>query len=318
MKKRLLVITAIALIVASAVYILVMLENTGVFSLSRALKVKYPLSFYTGEHGTADRLEGKTLCVSLFVDLDKHEWNDVDEDNAKIQQCYDNLGMATDWIAEQAAGYGKSVEFIYDWKQYPELYYEVSSVGDTFGFWLCENDGYNLLWDYVNNNVPSAQLKEDFGADNIIYITYYDNVSENSTSAFSKDCYFDPQFSYDMDYLPMGFSGLDLTASVTAHEILHLFGAPDWYTAGASGRQCYGVGSNFVNYMKENFPNDIMVRTYDHELKEPFYGEVNGEISEMTAYYVGLIDEAPSAVFDFNLDLSQHDPNRPRFVPDEE
>ena len=315
MKKRLLVITAIALIIASAAYILITLENAEVFSLSRVFKVKYPLSFYMGENGTADKPEGKTVCVSLFVDLDEHKWDD--EDNEKIEKWYDNLGMATDWITEQASNYGKTAEFVFDWKNNPELYYEVGSVGKIYGLFLRENDGYNLLWDYVNNNVPSAELLEEFDADNIIYITYFDINEGNSALACAKDCYFDPNYSYEIVYMPLGQNGFEYTASTLAHEILHLFGAPDWYKGGYDP-EFFGVGDSCINYMRENFPNDIMVRTYDHELKEPFYGEVNGEISEMTAYYVGLIDEAPSAVYDFNLDLSQHDPDRPRFVPDEE
>ena len=54
MKKRLLVIVSIALIIASTAYILVTLENAEVFSLSRVFKVKYSLSFYVSENGTAN------------------------------------------------------------------------------------------------------------------------------------------------------------------------------------------------------------------------------------------------------------------------
>lgn len=321
MKKILLIIVSIALMIGAAVYILFVLEINGVFSigdgLSRAFKVKYPLSFYMGENGTADKLEGKTVCVSLFVDLENNKWHDEDTDSEKIEDCYDNLRMATEWITDQVAEYGKSAEFIYDWKKYPELYHEVEPVGKYYAYHLRENDGYNLLWDYVNNNVNSAELLEIFDADNIIYVTYFDVNKGSRTDACAKDCYFDPQYSYEMIYIPQGYNGFEITATAIAHEILHVFGAPDWFQGG-SDPLFFGVGDKCINYMFENYPNDIMVRTFDRERNKPFYGEVNGEISEMTAYYVGLIDEAPSAVYDFNLDLSQHDPNRPRFVPDEE
>ncbi len=315
MKKRLLIIVSIALIIASAAYIIFSLDHIGVISLERAFKVKYPLSFYMGENGTAYKPEGKTICVSLFVDLDDHKWQE--NDNEKIEKCYDNLGMATAWITEQAEKYGKNAEFICDWKKYPELYQKVGSVGKDYGFRLRENDGYNLLWDHLNNNVPSAELLEKFDADNIIYITYFNLAGGDSMPAFAKDCYFDPEFSYEMICMPQSYRGCEETATTMAHEILHLFGAPDWYKGG-DDPIFYGVGRECIDYMSENYPNDIMVRSADYKNGKPFYGDVNGEISEMTAYYVGLIDEAPSAVYDFNLDLSQHDPNRPRFVPDEE
>lgn len=322
MKKKWLVTGAVAVIVAAAVYMLFALDNIGVFPwryyISRAMKVKYPLSFSMGEHGTAEKLEGKTVCVSLLVDLDYDKWFDEDGDEAKVMKCLENLGLATEWLSEQAADYGKTAEFIYDWEQYPQLYYEVGNVSNRFDYFLRENDGYNLLWDYVNNNVPSQELVDSFGADNIIYITYFDMDEYSATLAFAKDCYFDTQFSYDMAFFPLYSKGMEQTATTLAHEIMHLYGAPDWYQAYPDEPTGYCMTKGCVEYMKQNFADDIMLYTFDRETETPFYGKVHGEISEMTAYYVGLTDEAPQAVYDFGIDLSQHDPNRPPYVPDEE
>lgn len=306
-KPAVVVLIALTVLAGCAVYIMAALNNIGTISFERMFKVKYPLSFSMGDYGTAVKPEGKTICVSLFVDVRSSSWNE--EDHYKKDKCLEQLITATDWITEKAACYGKNVEYICNWKQYSDLYFEVPNIKSDYGFHLRENDGYNRLWDYINNNVPSEELLAKYNAENIIYMTYY-SVAVESIPAFSMDCYFDENYSYDTVYLPTAYTYMEISATVVAHEILHLYGAPDWYKALTEGIMTYNVTEETVQYMIDNYPNDIMLRTFDSETGKAFEGGVNGEISDLTAYYIGLIEETPQQVYDLGLDLSQHDPRR--------
>lgn len=305
MKRKLLVIGSVAVLIAAAVYVLFSVNNY--YPLWKVFKIKYPLNYYKGDYGTAENLDGKTVCVSLYINGESQTWKGYDDLKEKYRQ---NLGMAASWLTDRAADYGKSAEFIWDWEQYPELCFEVEDSRLDYDFYFDNNDGYNLLWDFMNNNVPSAELIEKFGADNIIYIAFFNTPSDMSAISYAQDCYFNKEYSYDTVFLSAGNSGHEATASTIAHEILHLYGLPDFYKSGASGSCLYGVNNDMIEYMKDSYPDDIMVRTYDHENDQSFYGEVNGILSPVTAYYAGLTDEVPQAVIDFGVDLSSHDPNR--------
>ena len=316
MSNKLKIIIAIVVFLGALVYMVFALENLGVFSFEALLKKKYDLSFYVGEHGTAVKPEGNTVCVSVFVDISDGSWHDEEADVQKKDMHLEYLGMATEWISARAEDYGKNADFIYDWKQHPELYHEVTMPYAFYNDTLRVNTGYNLLWDYINNEIPSALLLEQYDADNIIYMTYYDVAEYNSMPAFAKDCYFDPEFSYEACYIPMAYSGTVIAPTVVAHEILHLFGAPDLYKSG-SDPEFFNVSSDYVNYAAEQYPKDIMVYTLDLSTGEALLGEIKSTLSDVTAYYIGWLDEAPQDVAEFGLDLSQHDPLRPKYVPPE-
>lgn len=305
MKRKLLVIGSVAVIAAAAVYILFTVNNY--YPLWKVFKRQYPLSFYKSDYGTAENLDGKTVCVSLYMNGENQTWKGYDDLKEKYRE---NLGMAVSWLTDRAGDYGKSADFIWDWEQYPELCFEVEDSRLDYDFYYDNNDGYNLLWDFMNNDVPSAELLEKFGADNIIYIAFFNTPVSAGMLSYAQDCYFNREYSYDAVFLSAGNSGHEATATTLAHEILHLFGLPDFYKQGPSGSCLYGVNAEMVEYMAENYPEDIMVRTFDHENDQSYYGEVNGILSPVTAYYAGLTDEVPQAVIDSGVDLSSHDPNR--------
>lgn len=303
MKKKLVVIGSAAVIAAVAVYLVFSINSY--YPFWKVFKRQYPLSYYKSDYGTAESLEGKTVCVSLFSGTDDRKF-----DSGLKERFRENLGLAASWLTEQASDYGKTAEFVWDWTADPELCYDVDGEHIWFNFGLMDNDGYNFLWDFINNDVPSEELVEKFHADNIIYIAFFDRPENNEQPSFAHDSYFDREYSYDVAFIASNTSGKDSTASTVAHEILHLFGSPDMYKSGGKGTWLYGMNSDMTNYMYENYPDDLMLRTHDHETGTPYYGEVNGMISPITAYYVGLTDEVPQAVIDFGIDLSSHDPNR--------
>ncbi len=318
MKTRFFFIGAAAALLCAAVFVVYSLDSYGYISIEDMLLPEPIADYKAGERGTADSLEGKTVCVSVYVDLRSGEW-DFENDADKMRRAENRrqLSAATKWISEKAGEYGKTAEFIFDYEQYPELYYNTQWMDTSYGWGLRNRSKGNRLWRFINGEIDSEGLLERFGADNIIYVTYYKTEkNEGGCPAFSKDCYFDPEFSYETIFIPEYYDILEVTETVVAHEILHLFGAPDWYQSGSTP-DFFGVTSEFVDYMKENHPNDIMLTTFDRETKKPLYGDIKSDLSDITAYYIGLTDKTPREVYDFDLDLSEHDPNRPKYGTNE-
>ncbi len=80
-----------------------------------------------------------------------------------------------------------------------------------------------------------------------------------------------------------------------AHEILHLFGAPDLYEA----RQ--GITQEYVDHLEKTDSRDIMFNSYRGDWDS---GRVT--FSELDAYYTGLTDRCED-VETYGLPKSQHD-----------
>ena len=73
-----------------------------------------------------------------------------------------------------------------------------------------------------------------------------------------------------------------------AHEILHLFGAPDLY----EGSSDPYVDEALVRYVADTYPGDIMLSTYEDDGSSRF-DAITKEISPLTAYCLGLADTCP-------------------------
>lgn len=309
--KKYIILTVGCLTVAGAlIYLAFTLDSMGIISFERMFKRQYPLSFYVSDKGTAERAEGSTVVVSVFVSDKESSWNDEATDAEEKRRQLEMLGMATDWISEQAEQWGKSAEFAYNWAADSELYYEAEFDSSLTGYGIRMNDGYNVMWDFLNNEVRSRYLKEKYAADNIIYMIYFDTpTTESGFAPCAKDCYLDPQFSYDSCYLLTGYRNISLSPPVVAHEILHLYGAIDLYKGGPT-IDFYGNNNQFVKYCRENIPDDIMLSETDRETGEPYYDSIPREISVITAYYLGWTDERPAEIDKYGLDYSSHDPDR--------
>ena len=72
MKRKLLVIGSVAALIAAAVYVLISVNNY--YPLWKVFKIKYPLNYYRGDYGTAENLDGKTVCVSLYINGESQTW----------------------------------------------------------------------------------------------------------------------------------------------------------------------------------------------------------------------------------------------------
>ncbi|MBP1544454.1 MAG: hypothetical protein J6A16_10200 [Oscillospiraceae bacterium] len=302
-----LILVAAAALVISAVVIVLSVMKMGVFNETVTVK-KEPPAWYHSDSGTAVRPEGRTLVITILV-TDKHTtWEGKDE---SADRQHSDLGIAVQWMEEQAEKWGKSHEMIWDWKENSDLVYRPTFSKDMLTYSIANNSVNNEFRNFIDDGIPSAQLAEKYDADNVIYMTCFETTNaEPFIYCFASDCYFDPMYQYDCCFVMNNYYGAVTTAAVYAHEMLHLFGSPDLYKNGPSGSELYGVTEEFVDYARENLTEDIMFMMIEDWPRSVDENGITFGMSDLIAYYIGYNSERPSVVDEFGLDYSQHDPDR--------
>lgn len=271
----------------------------------------YETNFYDEEErdseeklGSAKELDGTTVLVSIFADDINTSW-ETDENEENMYKTLDYLSIAIEWIDENCNRYGVDPEFVYDWSQYEDLYYTTSFEYDmTYD----EDDQYFSLNKYVETIVDSENLKDKYQADNIIYMVYYNN-DYSSTTVSATYCWINEDtndYPYEIVNIYTRCDGIDENPASYAHEILHTFGAPDFYLADEDG-QNYGITQEFVDYNEEICSNSIMFTTFDAQTGDAYYDKITNEFDDVVAYYVGLLSQC-NEVEEWGLGKSQHIP----------
>ena len=256
---------------------------------------------YDNHLGTAKELEGKIAVVSIFVNDATTGWNFESEADQQLDALiYKDLEVATDYLENVSKSYGKDVEFIYDWEQYPELavdlditdidYREVDSNYNQF---------YNAGSNSIDQNVQTAKILSDVGADQVIYMMYFNTPETNTITSTTFFCH-DSEFTYEICFMFMNCEGYLECPSHFAHEMLHTFGVPDLYTA-----VDYGITQEYVDYAANSGLNDIMRINDDPETGLYVYDSIPNEVTDITAYYAGLTDYSET-VNEWGFAPSQH------------
>lgn len=256
---------------------------------------------YDNRLGTAKELEGKIAVVSIFVNDATTGWNFESEADQQLDALiYKDLEVATDYLENVSKSYGKDVEFIYDWKQYPELavdlditdmdYREVDSNYNQF---------YNAGSNSIDQNVQTAKILSDVGADQVIYMMYFNTPESNTITSTTFFCY-ESESTYEICFMFMNCEGYLECPSHFAHEMLHTFGVPDLYTAAD-----YGITQEYVDYAANSGLNDIMRINEDPQTGLYVYDSIPNEVTDITAYYAGLTDYSET-VNEWGFAPSQH------------
>lgn len=256
-----------------------------------AYEEKYPL-------GTAGEACGKTVVVSIYADDRNSSWSDINE--SKIMRTKEYLGIATDWISEQASYYGKELSFLYDWEQYQDLVYHTTFKYDMV------NDDEEIdwyAWQEIEKRIDTQGLVEKYEADNIVYLLLF-NTSRNNDVASCTRCWYEGmEYPYEICFMYVNYGGEEESPAAYAHEIMHTFGAPDLYMADDDGYN-YGITQEYVDYMEKTESNDIMFTTYDSNWQS-VYDRISNDMSEIDAYYLGWIDYS-AEVEKWGFEKSQH------------
>lgn len=259
-------------------------------------------------HGSSDKLSGTIAVVSIFVNDGNTTWDfDREEDFKAYSRAYWNLKYATEYLTQQSANYGQEVNFIWDWMDCHRLYY-VATLDVQYDDVLTENGKLSdAMWDFIDNNVNSEGIRQVFDADSVIYMAYLNSPEGNRQPSCTRDFYDWMPYPYEICYMQMhNKEGLSVPA-VFAHEMLHTFGAPDiYYTESYSAFSLdYGITQEFTEYAASTNLNDIMRITWDPKTNKYLPTSIAQDITEITAYYVGLIDHS-DLVDEWGFDPSDH------------
>lgn len=228
------------------------------------------VSEYDGRFGSAGKLAGNTVIVSIYTTDAGTSWGA--EDAEQIDETLRYLGIAAAWLSRNAYDYGTQADFIYDWSADPELrldaMFDVSLVRQ-------ESDFYDLQADYVRENVDSEGLCRKYRADNIIYFFFFNTGFENTVRPWTVGGTFGGNLYVEYTNLYVKFNDVTSPPSTYAHEVLHTYGAPDLYYASPA------IPQEYVDMCAANGSNDIMYTVYLGD-------EITNELSPLIAYYVGI------------------------------
>lgn len=236
-----------------------------------------------GQLGSAGYLRGDVLLISLYINDERSAWNAEQEENARA--CVD---VACRFLVQQAKNYGEELRFYYDVQEHPDLRYRAQFEADA------EQDmtGRFTRWLYrwIDENVPVAELQERYGTENVGFLAL---VAEEG-GAYTNVYYIEDTARYfnEISVLFYYYSYLRSTdrevPAVYAHEILHQFGAIDLYEDSPD------FSPENIAYVAETYPDDIMYSTYTDNGRLN-YESIHLEVSPVTAYYLGWLDELPEA-----------------------
>lgn len=252
---------------------------------------------FSEKHGSADKLSGNIVVVSIFVNDIATKWENTDDMDCALKY----LGIAAEWLEAEASKYGSNAKFLYDWRENKDFFSFAQMDADLMN----EDDERDIvLWEYIANNVDFEKLVNKYQADNIVFMVFLNTPFSQLATSNTRSYYEGMKYPYEMCFIYNMVNGEQQCPAVYAHEILHTFGAPDLYSVDDNGDN-YGVTKKFTKYLAREKSNDIMFTTYDAETDEAYYDWISNEFSELDAYYVGLTDRSILAE-KWGLDKSQH------------
>ena len=239
--------------------------------------------------GTVREASGTIAVVTIVADDANAAWDFENGNGSQLLADYhEELGKAMSWLEKHIAEYGSQVNYIWDWEEHEELLYEASFKTDLGNTINDHGEGVLEADEIIERNIDSKAIMDSLNADSITYIF----AVKTAPNARCRPCTFcvgtgisesQKDYWYYMDGKeepPYEFIILlmeddafwDMTI---AHEWIHTLGAPDLYAPGQKG-----IPQEFVDYLEQTGTNDIMAND----------GNGNAQITDITAYYMGLID----------------------------
>ena len=249
--------------------------------------------------GSSGKLEGTIAVVSIFMNDARTSWNfEKQEDVDMYGYVYYDLKIACEWLTKACRGYGRKVKFVWDWTEHEELFYSGSLSIDIAAE---PADIDEKIQSFIRRNIDGEGIKRAFGANGIIYMVYVNTPSSNSKTGFAFMWARDYPRNEEGCFMLMQCDGWVVAPACFAHEMLHTFGAPDLYYAGM-----YGITQEYVDYVESMGLNDIMRTNSDLSTGEYVYDKVSNEITDITAYYVGLTNYSET-VEEWGFEPSDYD-----------
>lgn len=250
--------------------------------------VSYSYSHMELNDGYAKNIAGKNVVVSVFVSDEDCSWDfSKPSDAEKRENCLEYLRTAVCFIESEVKRYGHSSEFIFDYTKSGNegLYREASLKGH-----LSKPDmDVTMVDEFIGDESKNASLASMYQADGVLYILFL-NTKEGSTipsNSFMCLKENDPADEFCLIYTNV--KGWDEGPAVIAHEILHLFGAPDLYFENPYNMYPE-IDEAYINRLYNEKSNDIMFTCVDAHDGTIYYDHISNEITNVDAKYLGLTD----------------------------
>ncbi len=237
--------------------------------------------------GNCQALKDKPVVMLFFIDDNESFWDeasviDFTENQIKIGLDYlekvaQNRGIFLDFeiVINSAAHTG--VEFKYEGKVETNIGANPSTKD------VLDNAAQDL--GYVDNWDMHKKLSEKYQNREIIYLTFFNKngVSYTRHQIKAGDIQYAEHSIIFADYLtaPANSRDIGTRASVVAHELLHLYGAEDFYTTNMREKIANAI-----------YPNDIMLWQFEKI--------DNNTIGEVTAFSIGWTDTVPEVCYNEN------------------
>lgn len=249
-------------------------------------------------YGSAGLIAFPSVLVSVYLDEeDGAAWDD-----ASIARSRRQLATAVDWITEQCAAYNACPDIRYDdGTQDSPLFvhrtyrgrFEGGEDGET-------SETFYLAVDALCDLLDTDALHARYGTASVGFLFFLPVAG----SAFTTIHPYEDGDSFYYEYCCLyrydvwsGGKTWDGPAAY-AHEILHLFGAPDLY----EGSSDPFVTPALADYVAQSWPDAIMADTYapDGSIR---YDAVGKTLSPLTACRLGLcrtwpgLEEYPASMY---------------------
>lgn len=250
---------------------------------------------FKNDNGSGDTLTGNIPVISIYVNDANYTWGDSKKDNKTYTHTYEYLGIACNFLMDEAQKWGQELNLIYDYYEDEDLGYSLTIESDAVkDYYSADHE----IWYFIENSIDVGAIQKRYDADSVAIMVYI-NTDKSIEEVSCTTCYYGMyalDSVYEFSYMFMHSNYEEETPAAFAHEMMHQFGAIDLYQEDEE----IGLSEEEIGIIESDYPNDIMYTTYDEVTWIPIYDEITNEISELDAYYIGWTDHA-DLVDEFNL-----------------
>lgn len=233
--------------------------------------------------GSCRQLEGNPYVLFIFLDDDVSSWSE----EGVLTYLNTLCKPALDYIEGYADTYGVRLDFRYGYYAtygHPHKPVKYNGVIETFNEGTTSKDILDQAaasLGFSSKEQMHERLMEYTGQDQIAYVVMlnkggrsYSHCYARNYSRAAESSGKDYQLEYSVIYTGFTDTSYDSASDTVCHEMLHLFGAEDYYYP--ESRQ---------NLARQVYPKDIMLC----DMSDLQYFE----LGEFTAYTIGWLDQAP-------------------------